>query len=376
MQIPYLNLGKVNAAYQKEIDAAAMKVLHSGYYLYGEQVNTFRRNWARYNLADYCVTTANGLDALTASLAALKLMHQWRDGSEVLVSGLTFIASFEAISRAGLQPVPVDVSETDYLMDIRLAEKVISPNTVAIMPVNIYGRYTDMRPWRALADEHRLAVVVDACQMHGRMEFEMPLVEYCDAVAYSFYPGKNLGAFGDAGCLITNNHDLAELAEMYCNYGSVQKYHHQIQGMNSRMDEIQAAILNAKLPGLRHSNERRIFQAEFYNKGIHNPHLALPYGGTDEYQSVWHIYPVFSPDRDRLQAYLRSKGVQTLIHYPIPPHKQQAYKELNALSLPVSERLCQTELSLPLNPALTRKEQVYIIDAVNQFDPSQGTDAE
>lgn len=381
--IPYLSLGKVNALCQEEIDQAVMNVVHSGQYLYGEQVSAFRKSWAKYNEAKYCVTTANGLDALTASLMALKILRKWPDQSEVIVSGLTFIASFEAISRVGLTPVPVDVNETDYLMNPDLAEKAITEKTVAMMPVNIYGRNTDMQPYRAIADKHGLAIVVDACQMHGNPQivhpstqdnvqrgndFSKPLIEYCDAAAYSFYPGKNLGAFGDAGCLITNNPDLADTAEMYCNYGSKKKYHHLIQGVNSRMDDIQAAILNAKLPHLDESNALRRKQAGLYNRCIHNALITLPYGGKDEEQSVWHIYPVFTNYRAELIEYLAQNGIQALIHYPIPPHKQQAYKELNHMRLPVSERLCQTEVSLPLNPALTEQEQRYIINTLNKFE--------
>lgn len=363
IQIPYLDLGKVNGLHQKEIEEAAMTVVRSGWYLNGNQVGTFRKAWAQYNNAKYCVTTANGLDALTASLISLKILRGWKNGGEVLVSGLTFIASFEAISRVGMTPVPVDVNENDYLMNIRLAEKAITENTVAIVPVNIYGRYTDMRPWRKLADKYHLAIVDDACQMHGRFDIS----NYCDAVAYSFYPGKNLGALGDAGALITNDKELAEVAEMYCNYGSEKKYHHIIKGVNSRMDELQAAILNVKLKYLDSDNILRRSQARRYNEGINNEYVTLPYEGKDEDKSVWHIYPVFSPYRDELQDYLTGNGVQTLIHYPLPPHKQQAYKELNAHSLPVSERLCQQELSLPLNPALAPQEQQQIIDIINRF---------
>lgn len=373
----------MNALYQKEIDQAVMNVVHSGQYLYGGQVSAFQKSWAKYIGANYCVTTANGLDALTASLMALKIMRKWPDQSEVIVSGLTFIASFEAISRAGLTPVPVDVRETDYLMDSCLAEKAITEKTVAMIPVNIYGRNTDMQPYRDIADKHSLAIVVDACQMHGNPrivhqstqdvvlqanDLGKPLIKFCDAVAYSFYPGKNLGAMGDAGCLITNDHELADTAEIYCNYGSKKKYQHLIQGMNSRMDDIQAAILNAKLPYLNQSNALRRKQAELYNCHIHNPLISLPYGGKDEQQSVWHIYPVFTDYRTELIEYLARNGIQALIHYPTPPHKQQAYKELNHMSLPVSERLCQTEVSLPLNPALTEEEQRYIINTLNKFE--------
>lgn len=368
MQIPYLDLKRVNAPQESEIKAAIEATIHSGWYLYGEQVRTFQKAWATYNDADYCITTANGLDALTASLLSLKHLRQWADGSEVLVSSLTFIASFEAISRAGLKPVPVDVSEADYLMSFPLAQQSINTNTMAIMPVLIYGRNTDMRPWRTLADEHNLSIVADACQMHGRVrEKDAALTKYCDVVAYSFYPGKNLGALGDAGALITNNKEVAEMAEMYCNYGAKEKYHHLLQGANSRMDEIQAAALNVKLKYLDQSNATRRNQAKVYNANIHNPLITLPYGGKEEELSFWHVYPVFTPQRDEFQVYLRNKGIQTQVHYPIPPHKQQAYKELNGYSLPVSERLCKTELSLPLNPALSKPEQDYIVEAINNF---------
>lgn len=189
------------------------------------------------------------------------------------------------------------------------------------------------------------------------------------AAAYSFYPGKNLGALGDAGCLLTDDAELADRARAFCNYGAHIKYHHDTKGINSRMDAVQAAILSVKLTTLDQQNRIRRSQAERYNRGINNPLLTLPYGGSESEKSVWHIYPIFCTQRDQLQSYLSALGIGTLIHYPIPPHKQPAYRELNNLSLPVTEQLCSTELSLPLNPVLTTEEQDYIIHALNNFHP-------
>lgn len=369
MNIPYLNLKEINNRHKDEFLMALERVLARGLYLYGEEISGFEAMWARYNGARYCVTTANGLDALTAALISMKNIRHWADKSEVLVSAHTFIASFEAISRAGLTPVPVDVSEQDYLINQALLPEALTPRTVALMPVNIYGRWTDMRPLRDWADKHNLAIISDACQKHGHASPNDNTVALSDATAYSFYPGKNLGALSDAGCVLTNDTTLAEAIRMFCNYGANIKYHHRIKGINSRMDELQAAFLKIKAATLDSDNNYRRTLARNYNNGIKNPYLALPYGGKQEDMSVWHIYPVFCEERDRLQTYLNAHGIGTNIHYPVPPHKQPAYKELNGQSMPVCERLCAQELSLPLNPALTLPQQEYIINTINAFKP-------
>ena len=368
MNIPFLDLGDVNGLMQTEIEQAALRVIRSGQYLYGDEIHNFEQKWAAANGTAYCVSTANGLDALTAALHCLKTLCHWPDNSEVIVSAHTFIASFEAITRCNLKPVPCDVSPHDYNIDCNRITALINANTVAIMPVHIYGRPCDMQTIKAIADSHSLRIITDSCQMHPQWSMvNGQLSTGADVTAFSFYPAKNMGALGDAGCLITDNKQLAELARAYCNYGATVKYHHEIKGINSRMDAVQAAILSVKMTHLDEQNKLRQAQAIRYSQGITNPLITLPYGGHDTDKSCWHVYPVFCDKRQKLQEWLGANGVGTIIHYPIPPHKQKAYAELNTLTLPVTEQLCNTELSLPLNPALTSEQQDYIIDVLNNF---------
>ena len=367
MNIPYLDLGRLNALCQPQIEQAALSVLRSGRYLRDQQVTLFEQTWAQANGATYCVSTGNGLDALTAAMRGLKWLNQWPDGSEVIVSAHTFIASFLAITEAGLTPVPCDVSADDYNINPTLIEPLITAQTVAVMPVHIYGRECRMQPIRAIADRHGLKVITDSCQRHCADGSGSLTASLSDAAAFSFYPGKNLGAMGDAGCLITSSKPLADFARAYCNYGAEEKYRHAVKGCNSRMDSLQAAILLAKLPLLDKQNDQRRRQAERYSQAIRNPYITLPYGGLEIDQSVWHIYPIFCQHRQQLRDWLAAHGIGTNIHYPTPPHRQAAYAELNSTSLPVAEQLCATELSLPLNPTLTAGEQDYIIDTLNRF---------
>ena len=368
MNIPYLDLGILNAQWQQEMEQAALRVVRSGRYLHDQEIADFEALWATANAARHCVSTANGLDALTAALCGLKHLNDWPDGSEVIVSGFTFIASFEAVTRAGLCPVPCDVSSDDYTIDPTLISGLITERTVAIMPVHIYGRESNMAAIREIADRHNLKIVTDSCQRHSTDSSLLSASSsLSDAVAFSFYPGKNLGALGDAGCLVTNDPKLADYARAYCNYGAHVKYRHDIKGVNSRMDSLQAAILKVKARYLNQQNSLRQEQAAIYNQRIGNPLISLPYGGKDVQQSVWHIYPVFCRQRDQLQQWLASNGIGTIVHYPTPPHKQLSYSELNHISLPVTEQLCATQLSLPLNPTLTPQEQDYIIRTLNDF---------
>lgn len=365
MKIPYLDLGKVNGQLQPEIEQAALRAIRSGQYLYSDEIHSFEQQWAATNGAAYCVSTANGLDALTAAIHCLKTLCDWPDNSEVIVSAHTFIASYEAITRCNLKPVPCDVNPEDYNIDCSKITPLINNRTVAIMPVHIYGRPCDMPAIKDIADSHKLRIIADSCQLHTT---HCSLSSLADATAFSFYPAKNMGAFGDAGCLVTNNPQLADLARIFCNYGATVKYHHEIKGVNSRMDSVQAAILSVKLSHLNEQDTMRQSQALRYNQGIKNPLIALPYSGSmDAKKSCWHVYPVFCDKRQQLQEWLASHGVGTIIHYPIPPHKQKAYTELNALTLPITEQICATELSLPLNPALTAEEQDYIIEVLNSF---------
>ncbi len=365
MKIPYLDLSVLNSLQQAEIVDAAFRVIRSGQYLNSDEVRAFENRWARHNGMDHCVSTANGLDALTAILVCMRHNHGWKEQDEVIVSAHTFIASFEAITRAGLKPVPCDVDPYTYLIDPTLIEPLITPRTVAIMPVHLYGRVCDMQAITAIAREHNLKVIADACQAHDMTSPDDPGA----AAAFSFYPANTLRALGDGGCRVTNDNLLASNARMFCNYGARVKYHHDMQGVNSRLDAMQAAMLSAKLPHLTKQTKQRQDMALYYNKHIKNDCISLPYGGNEHTLSNWHIYPVFCAQRDKLQRHLAKAGVETIIHYPIPPHKQQAYAGLNNLSMPVTERLCAQELSIPLNPTLSAQQQKHIVTALNSFNP-------
>ncbi|MGN1236268.1 MAG: DegT/DnrJ/EryC1/StrS family aminotransferase, partial [Bacteroidaceae bacterium] len=320
---------------------------------------------ASYCGCKYCVSTANGLDALTAILVAMKHIYNWADGSEVVVSSHTFIASFQAICRAGLKPVACEVCSTTYQIDLKYAQKLINNSTVALMPVYIYGIVDNFQKISAFAEFNGLKIVTDACQAHGSCRSK----NIGHAAAFSFYPGKNLGALGDGGCLVTNNIEIAKIARTFCNYGAEIKYQHTIKGINSRLDAIQAAILNIKLEYLDQENYIRNYFAAYLNKKINNEIIELPYSGKNNLLTNRHIYPIFCDKRDVLRNYLAENGIETIIHYPIPPHKQKAYKELNSTKLPVCEQLCNRELSLPLNSNLSIEQLDYMVNVINNFRP-------
>jgi dTDP-4-amino-4,6-dideoxygalactose transaminase len=363
MKIPYLNLRTLNALDGTALKRAAERVIDSGHYLNNTDVIEFEQLWAKFTQSAYCVSTANGLDALTAILAAMKSVYNWSDNSQVIVSANTFIASFQAIERARLTPVPCDVDPTTYLISPQELVRSITPDTVAIMPVHLYGRICDMNSIRQIALGHNLKIVADACQAHGMCKGE----SMGDAGAFSFYPGKNLGALGDGGCICTNDEEVAAYARMFCNYGAKEKYRHDVLGINSRLDAIQAAFLSEKLLSLDSQNKQRQQIAGFYKEQINNPKITLPYSNRDVKTSNWHIYPVLCEKRDELKNYLAEAGIETIIHYPIPPHKQAAFSRFNNISMPVAEKICVEELSIPLNPTLTPEQQQHIVDTLNSF---------
>ena len=368
MNIPYLDLGRLNALCQPQIEQAALRVLRSGRYLRDQQVALFEQAWAQANGVAYCVSTGNGLDALTAALRGLKWLNQWPDGSEVIVSAHTFIASFLAITEAGLTPVPCDVSADDYNINPTLIEPLITAQTVAVMPVHIYGRECQMQPIRAIADRHGLKVITDSCQRHCADGSGSLTTSLSDAAAFSFYPGKNLGALGDAGAVVTNNKDIADKVRALGNYGSDYKYHHVYKGCNSRLDELQAAFLVAKLPHLDRMNEERRNIAAKYTAGINNPKIIVPFV-LDNCVPVWHIYGIRCAERERLEQHFTERGIGFNKHYPIPMHLQECYKELNIPkgALPIAEEISSTEVSIPMYYGMTDEEVRYVIDALNDF---------
>jgi dTDP-4-amino-4,6-dideoxygalactose transaminase len=363
MSIAFLDLKATYLELKEEIDEAVGRVLASGWYLLGGELEAFEAEYAAYCGARHCVGVANGLEALHLSLRAMGIGA----GDEVLVPSNTYVATWLAISQCGAVPVPVEPDERTYNLDPRRIEEVVTPRTRAIVPVHLYGQPADMEPILAAANRHHLKLLTDGAQAHGARYRNAPIGGLGDATAWSFYPGKNLGAYGDAGAVTTNDASLAERIRILRNYGSRVKYINDVQGYNSRLDEIQAAILRIKLRRLDMWNVRRVALAANYQIELADCGLDLPLSVPD-IDSVWHLYVVRSPNRDELQRRLSENGVQTLIHYPIPPHRQKAYVglKINHDALPIANRLANEVLSLPIGPHLSRENQATIIRAVRE----------
>jgi len=365
----YLPLHEINARYDSEIRETVSRVLDSGWYLRGEATRRFEEHYAEYIGTKHCVGVANGLDALTLILRAYKELGVMKDGDEVIVPANTFIATILAITDNNLIPVLVEPDINTFQIDDRLIEQAITPRTRAIMIVHLYGRcaYTDRIG--ELCNKYGLKLIEDNAQAHGCKAsvqgsgFKVT-GSIGDAAGHSFYPGKNLGALGDAGAVTTDDDDLSAMVRALGNYGSEQKYVHDYAGRNSRMDELQAAILDAKLCHLDADNQRRKEIASIYINKVKNATIVIPQSDRD---SVWHIFPVLCKRRDELQRYLREYGVETQIHYPIPPHRQRCYAEWNHLSLPITEQISVQELSLPCNPVMTDEEANDIVALLNSF---------
>ena len=382
--IHYLPLGDINARYDAEIRQAVSHVLDSGWYLRGEATRQFEQHYAQYIGTRRCVGVANGLDALTLILKAYMEMGVMHEGDEVIVPANTYIASILAITENRLKPVLVEPSLDTLQIDDSLIEQAITPRTRAVMIVHLYGRcaYTDRIG--EICRKHGLKLIEDNAQAHGcTCDAVLPhrkTGSLGDAAGHSFYPGKNLGALGDAGAVTTDDDELAEMVSALGNYGSHQKYVHDYAGRNSRIDELQAAILDVKLRHLDADNQRRKEIAARYEQTIDNESVTCRIATRETaccYQRnglslnrdcVYHIFPVFSPRRDELQRYLADNGVETQIHYPVPPHKQKCYQAWGPLSLPVTELIHAQELSIPCHPAMTDDEVTQIIDLLNAFD--------
>ncbi len=360
--IPFLDLKRVNESHQAAIETSINRVLASGWYILGCEVEAFENQFATYCQTRHCIGVANGLEALTLVLKA----WEFPAGSEVIVASNAYIASVISITHAGLTPVFIEPDPDTYLLDYKRIERFITPCTKAILPVHLYGRCCDMAPINALAQRYGLKILEDAAQAHGAVYQDERAGNLGDAAGWSFYPSKNLGALGDAGAITTNDDALAEKLRALRNYGSVQKYVNEYAGHNSRLDELQAAILSAKLPLLDQENTRRRTLARRYLTGLKNPHVTLPPADQID-QDVWHLFVIRHPQRDALRTYLHERGIGTDVHYPIPPHQQQAYTSFAHLSLPISEQLHREVISLPLNPTLTDEEVTYIIEMINQY---------
>lgn len=364
--IPFYSLKDVNASFEPELSNVVERVVHSGWYLLGEEVKKFESDFAKYCGVSHCIGVANGLDALTLILRAYKILGALKDGDEVIVPANTYIASILAISANNLVPILVEPKLTTYLIDEEKIEDAISSRTKAIMPVHLYGQLCNMGEINTIAKKYNLLVIEDSAQSHGAQFNGKRAGSFGDASGFSFYPSKNLGALGDAGAVTTNNEELASVVRQLANYGSEKKYVNNYKGVNSRLDEIQAAVLSLKLKRLDLDNQKRRNIAIKYKNGIKNNLITLPYGIESE-SHVIHVFVVMCRYRERLIQYLAENGIQTLIHYPIPPHKQLAYREWNNLSYPITERIHNEILSIPMSPVLSDNEVEYIINSVNSF---------
>lgn len=358
--IEHLNLGRVNQPHAAAIQRAVARVVASGWYVLGREGEAFEAEFARYCGAAHAVGVANGLDALTLIFRS----YGFPPGSEVLVPANTYIASVLAVTNAGLRPVFVEPDERTYNLDPARVERHLTPRTRAILAVHLYGRCADATALGEIARRHGLKLVEDAAQAHGATHGGRRAGNLGDAAGFSFYPTKNLGALGDAGAVTTNDAALAQKLRSLRNYGSREKYVNEHAGVNSRLDEVQAAILREKLPHLDEENRRRRQLARFYLGAIRHPAVMLPPADAVE-ADAWHLFVVRHPTRDRLLAHLASRGVGSAIHYPIPPHHQAAYAEFRHLNLPITERIHREVLSLPLHPQLTDAEAERVAEAVN-----------
>ena len=368
MKVPFLDLQAPYLELKEELDTAAARVMSSGQYILGAEVAAFEAEFAAYCEARHCIGVGNGLDALHLILRGYGIGK----GDEVIVPANTYIATWLAVSQTGAKVVPVEPDEQTYNLDSTRLEDAITPRTKAIIAVHLYGQPADMDAINAVARAHNLRVIEDAAQAHGARWRKRRVGALGDAAGWSFYPGKNLGAFGDGGAITTNDDELAARVRVLRNYGSEVKYVNQLKGFNTRLDELQAAVLRVKLRRLDEWNERRKRIAELYLNGLEGLNLLLPYVA-EESDPVWHLFVVRSVEREALQKELARQGVGTLIHYPIPPHLQAAYAEygLKEGSLPITEAIHREVLSLPMGPHLTVDEAGAIIDIVRVAVHSQ-----
>ena len=364
--IPYLSLQRVTNEHLTEIHQAVNKVVESGWYLQGQAVQTFEKQYAEYIGTQHCVSCANGLDALTLILKAYIELGMMQAGDEIIVPANTYIATILAITANQLVPVLIEPRMDTFQIDDTKIEEAITERTRGIMLVHLYGRCAYTEKIDKLCKKYHLKLIEDNAQAHGcHYNGNQRTGSLGDAAAHSFYPGKNLGALGDAGAVTTNDSELAKTIRTLANYGSSQKYVFPYKGQNSRMDEIQAAVLSVKLKYLDADNARRSDIAQHYLSNIHHPLITLPQGCSED--NVWHIFPILTPQRDKLQQFLLQQGIQTVIHYPIPPHQQGAYKEWNHRSYPITERIHEQELSIPLNQTLTDAEVNTIVNVLNSY---------
>ena len=365
--IKFLDLQKMNAQYQEELKAAAANVIDSGWYILGNAVTQFEQDFAAYCDVKHCIGVANGLDALILVLRAYKLLGKLEEGDEVIVPANTFIATVLAVSANGLVPVFVEPKASTFNLDVDQIEQAITAKTKVIMPVHLYGQAVDMKRVNEIAQKHDLLVLEDAAQAHGAYSGDKRVGGCGNAAGFSFYPGKNLGALGDGGAVTTNDDALAHQVRVLRNYGSEKKYHNQVVGTNSRLDELQAALLSVKLPYLDIETKRRRVIAKRYSTEIVNPLIKLPLWEQDKYGHVFHLYVICCKNRSHLQSYLSDNKIQTVIHYPIPPHKQEAYSQWNEDEYPLTEKIHNEVLSIPISPVMEIHEVDKVIEVMNAY---------
>lgn len=364
--IKFLDIQKINSQYSDELKKAAERVIDSGWYLLGSELESFEKNYAKFCKVNYALGVANGLDALRLILNAYIKLGIMEKGDEIIVPANTYIASVLAISDNGLVPVLVEPDIKTYNIDSSKIKAAITSKTKGILAVHLYGQLSINQEMLDICSQYNLKLIEDAAQSHGAKFNGKVSGGIGDASGHSFYPGKNLGALGDAGAVTTNDKELYEVVRALRNYGSFKKYENVYQGLNSRLDEIQAAFLNVKLKYIQNDIEARRACAEFYLKNINNNKIILPKVLSSE-GHVWHLFTIRTNERSELQDYLTKKGIQTLIHYPIPPHKQKAYEDYNHLNFPITEKIHDEILSIPLSGIISIEEMNNVVQAVNSF---------
>lgn len=366
--IKFLDLKAINSSYEPELSQSIKRVLDSGWYLLGNEVKSFESEYSHYIGTNYCIGVGNGLDALRLILRAYIEMGLMQEGDEIIVPANTYIASILAITDNKLVPVFIEPDINTYNIGPFKIEEKITERTKGIMIVHLYGQNAMHPKIQRLSEKFNLKLIEDNAQATGAFYGEKRTGSLCDAAGHSFYPGKNLGAIGDAGAITTNDKELATIIRAIANYGSNKKYVNDYQGLNSRMDEIQAAVLRIKLKRLDEDNQKRQEIAQYYIENITNSEIILPRIDSNKNTHVWHLFVIRNKQRDKLQSYLIEKGIQTLIHYPIPPHKQKAYKKWNGLSFPITEKIHDEVLSLPISPLMSKEEVMVVTKIINKFD--------
>ena len=366
--INFLNLKKINQQYRSELIEATTRVIDSGWYIQGKEVENFEKEFSSFCNAKHTVGVANGLDALTLIFRAYIELGIFKKGDEIIAPANTYIASILAITENNLKPVIVEPNKKTFNIDPQLIEQNISARTKAILTVHLYGQVSGVDDIKSIAKKHHLKVIEDCAQAHGAMYKDQAVGSIGDAAGFSFYPGKNLGALGDAGAVTTSNTELANTIRALGNYGSHTKYQNLYKGVNSRLDELQAAILRVKLKYLNNEIQARQKIAGLYLSRINNEHIILP-SFSNPQAHVWHLFVVRCQQRSKLAGHLKNHGISSMIHYPIPPHKQDAYKELSHLNLPITSEIHDTVISLPMDPTLSSTQVQEIIDCVNKYKP-------